>query len=521
MKEHAGVTRAAGLISAATLLSRVLGFIRDMVVAMVFGATDSADAFFTAFRIPNLLRELFAEGSMSAAFIPVFTEYLTVRSKEEARELASAIFNLLLFILFGVVLLGIAFSPQIVSLFVPGWHNESEKFAMTVYLTRLMFPYMLFIGLAAVTMGVLNSIGSFGTPALSPVMLNLSRIGFALLVSPHLENPIVGLAIGVILGGIRQLAIQIPPMKKKGMGIIMLWKPGHEGAKRVIRLSAPIVGSMAVTQINIFVSSIFASYLVSGSISYLYYATRLYQFPHGIFGIAIATAILPAMSRQAAVNDVDSLRDTLSFGIRYILFINVPAAVGLIALAVPISSLLFQRGTFTYDDTLGTAYATRFFAVGLWAYSGVRIVNSAFYAMKDTKTPVKSAFVAALVNVVLCAVLMGPLQHGGLALATALAATANMLMLLYIFRRNYGRVGLRRILRSLAKTLAASAVMGAVCYFLASGDIWATSGHTLHKSFTVFLAISAGITIYLVMQKILDSEELTFLVDTYRKRLNV
>ncbi len=519
MKEKVGVTRAAGAISAATFLSRILGFIRDMVVAKVFGATLAADAFFVAFRITNLLRELLAEGSMSAAFIPVFTEYLALRSKEEARELASALFNLLLFILFGVVLLGIALSPYIVSAIAPGFIDMPEKFSMTVHLTRLMFPYMLFIGLAAVTMGILNSMGSFTTPALSPVMLNLSMIGFALFASPRMDNPIAGLAMGVLLGGFLQLLIQLPPIKKKGMGFYLIWKPAHDGVRRVLKLSVPIIGSLAVTQINIFISSILASFLMVGSISYLYYATRLYQFPHGIFGIAIATAILPAMSRQAAAGDVDSLRDTLSFGIKYILFINIPAMVGLIVLAVPITSLLFQRGEFDYRDTLGTAYAVEYFAVGLWAFSGVRIVNSAFYALKDTKTPVWSAFFSAVANVVFSLSLMGPLKHGGLALATALASTLNILTLLHIFRRKFGRIGFTGIVGSFMKTAAASSVMGVVCYYLSRSEIWAMDGHTIDKALRVAACIAVGVVVYMVSQLLLKSEELAFLIQTYRKRL--
>lgn len=519
MKDNAGVTRAAGVIGAATFLSRVLGFVRDMVVAKVFGATLAADAFFVAFRITNLLRELLAEGSMSAAFIPVFTEYLALRSKEEARELASATVSLLFVILSGAVLLGIALSPYVVSLIAPGFTDNPAQFGMTVYLTRLMFPYMLFIGLAAITMGMLNSMGSFTAPALSPVMLNVAMIGCALLVSPHMENPVVGLAIGVILGGFLQLAVQLPPVKKKGMWFSLIWNPAHEGVVRVLRLTVPVIGSLAVTQINIFVSSILASFLMVGSISYLYYATRLYQFPHGIFGIAIATAILPAMSRQAAANDMDALRDTLSFGIRYILFINIPAMVGLIVLGIPITSLLFQRGEFDYNATVQTAYALMFFSVGLWAFSGVRIVNSAFYAMKDTKTPVKSALIAAGANVVFSLLLMRPMGHGGLALATALAANINMYMLLYLFRKKTGPIGLRRIIRSFAKTTVASAAMGVVCYYLSRGGLWASAGNTAAKAATVGLSISASIAVYAAVQYMLKSEELTFIVDTYRKKL--
>lgn len=519
MTEQTKVTRAAGTIGAATFVSRVLGFVRDMVVAKVFGAELIADAFFVATRISNLLRELLAEGSMSAAFIPVFTEYLHLRSKEEARELANAVFTTLLLILVGVVLLGIAFSPAIVKAIAPGFGKDPAQMQMTVYLTRIMFPYLIFVGLAAVSMGVLNSTGAFTSPALAPAMLNVAMIFFALVVSPRMENPIVGLALGFVFGGFLQLAIQLPPMRKQGFPVALVFKPAHEGLKKMSKLVLPVIGSQAVVQLNIFISSILASYLAVGSISYLYYATRLYQFPHGIFGIAIATAILPTMARQAAVQDLKALRETLSFGIRYIMFINVPAMVGLIVLRVPITSFLFQRGAFDYTATEGTAYALLFYSLGLWAYSGVRVVNSAFYSLQQTRLPVIGAVISVVANICFSLVLMGPLRHGGLALATALAAALNMMVLLAIFRKKMGRIGGRKIAVSVIKTSAASLVMGVVCYYLSLSDIWKLSGHTMQKGVIISYSIAAGLAAYGIMQHLLKSEEMEFLLDTFKLKL--
>lgn len=519
MSEHARLTRAAWSLSVFTSISRVLGFVRMMVIAQIFGAGMVADAFFQAFRISNILRELLAEGSMSAAFIPVFTEYFHTKSKEEARELASSIFYILMFILVGVTLLGIAFSPQIVALITHGWVKYPEKFALTVQLTRIMFPYILFVGLSAVTMGVLNSMGSFTAPAFAPVMLNLSMIGFALYVSPRMENPIAGLALGVVFGGLLQLLIQLPPLRKKGMGFLFRVKPADPGVKKVGQLTIPVIGSQAATQINIFISSLIATYLPQGSVSYLFYAMNLFQFPHGIFGISIATAVLPSMSRQAAVGDHESLKGTLSFGLRYIFFIMLPAMVGLIVLRVPITSLLFQRGTFTYQDTLGTAYALLFFSLGLWAYSGVRIINAAFYSLQDTNTPVKGAFISVSVNAALSLLLMGPLRHGGLALATATASAINMSFLLFMFRKRMGRIGATKIFYSVLKSAFASALMGVVCYYLSISDIWALSGHTLEKARIVATGIFAGIATYAVVLYLLKSEELTFIVNTFKLKL--
>ncbi len=519
MSEQASVTRAAWSMSVVTAVSRVLGFLRLMVIARIFGAGMVTDAFFQAFRISNILRQLLAEGSMSAAFIPVFTEYFHTKSKEQAKELASTVFYLLLFICLGVVALGIAFSPEVVSAIAHGWVDNPEKFALTVRLTRIMFPYILFVGLSAVIMGVLNSLGSFAAPAAAPIMLNLSMIGFALWVCPHMNTPIAGLALGVIFGGILQMLIQIPPLKKRGMLFNFVMRPRDPGVKKIGRLTVPVIGSQAATQINIFISSLIATYLPQGSVSYLLYATQLFQFPHGIFGISIATAVLPSMSRQAAAGDRDGLKETLSFGLGYILFIMIPSMVGLIVLRVPITSLLFQRGTFTYADTLNVAYALMFYSTGLWAYSGVRILNAAFYSLHDTKTPLMGAFAAVFVNAALSLLLMGPLRHGGLALATAIASMVNMFLLLFLFRKRMGRIGARKILKSGIKTAFASAVMGVVCYFIARGNLWAMSGHILQKAGIVFAAIAAGLAVYFIILYLLKSDELSFIINTYKRKV--
>jgi putative peptidoglycan lipid II flippase len=350
-------------------------------------------------------------------------------------------------------------------------------------------------------------------------MLNISIISFAVFVSPMLKIPAAGIAMGVVVGGAMQLAIQLPPLKKKGLLFQFVFKPAHEGVRRVLKLSVPVVGSLAVTQINLFVSTLLASFLISGSITYLYYATRLYQFPHGVFGIALATAILPSMSRQAADGDIDALKDTMSFGLRYILFINIPAAVGLAVLAVPITSLLLQRGDWSYENTLGTAYALYFFAAGLWAYSGVRVVSSAFFAMKDSKTPLKTAFISAMFNVVLSLLLMGPLGLGGLALANACAAMLNVFMLIYVFNKKWGGFGLANVGVTLIKTLFGSAMMAIPCYYISRNGPWGSSGMYMEKGLLVGASVLAGAGVYFVMQYILKSEELAFISNSYRKKL--
>jgi putative peptidoglycan lipid II flippase len=357
MSENTRVTKAAGVVGAATLLSRLFGFIRDVVIAWFFGAGLSSDAFFVAFRIPNLLRRLFAEGSLSIAFIPVFTEYLTVKGKEEAFKLAGSAMWLLSMILAVVAVLGILLSPVIIKVIAPGFIDSPEKYFLTVNLTRIMFPYIFFIGLVALSMGILNSLGHFAAPALAPVFLNIAMICSVFFISPYMSDPVTGLAIGVLIGGVLQLALQIPFLIKKGLYFWQRIKIFHPGLKRIGVLMLPAVFGAAVYQINILVGTLLASLLPEGSVSYLYYADRLVQFPLGIFAIATATAILPSLSRQAASRDLEAVKATFAHAMNLVLFITIPSMVGLIVLREPIVALLFKRGVFDSEATQLTAYA--------------------------------------------------------------------------------------------------------------------------------------------------------------------
>src|SRR6476469_1761650 len=435
--DHHPVAKAAGLIGAATCSSRVLGFIRDMVLARLFGATAAADAFFVAYRVPNLLRELFAEGSMSAAFIPVFTDYHTTRTKREAWELASAMFTTLLTIVTLIMLLGIIAAPGIVWLLAPGFHDDPEQLALTTLLTRMMFPYLIFISLAALAMGILNSLRAFAAPALSPVFFNIVIIGCAVFLSPLLAEPIYGVAIGVVAGGAAQFAMQLPGLKARGLLMGFRFEPGHPGVRRVGYLVLPSLLGLSVTQVNITISTILSSFFPGGP-TYLFYGMRLIQFPLGIFGVALATAILPTLSAQASRGAWDDLRGTLAFSLRMILFIMLPAMLGLILLRQPIIHLFFEHGTFTAHDTAETALAVLCYSVGLWAFGGVRIIVSAFYSLQDTKTPAIAAAVAVAANIVFSLLLMSPLGASGLALATALAGMVNGGILVVVLNRRLG-----------------------------------------------------------------------------------
>src|SRR5512139_1713067 len=369
MSENVKVAKAAGIVGMATLASRIMGYLRDMVMSWSFGTSASADAVYVAYRIPNLLRELLAEGSMSAPFIPLFTETLTKGTKEEAQQLANAVLARLLVILVLITGIGIIFAPYIVKAIAWGWklENQREKFLLAASLTQAMFPYLLFIGLAALAMGMLNSLRSFLFPALSPVMLNIMTIGSVVLLSPRMPEPIMGAAVGVVLGGLCQFLVQLPGLQREGMMLAPRFTPSHPGVGKIGSLALPVFLSSSVTQLNIFISTILASFLATGSITFLFYGMRFIHFPLGIFGVAIATAVLPTLSAQAAKQETEQFRETLSLGIRLVFFIMFPAMAGLITLRVPIVNLLLEHGQFDRISTQGTASALLYYAVGLWA----------------------------------------------------------------------------------------------------------------------------------------------------------
>ncbi len=516
MSENVKVAKAAGVVGSATLVSRVMGYLRDMAMSWAFGTTLAADAFYVAYRIPNLLRELLAEGSMSAAFIPVFTETLTKESKESARHLANAVFARLLVILVVLTGLGIIFAPYVVKVIALGWEYKPEyhdKYLLGVTLTRIMFPYLLFIGIAALAMGMLNSLRSFLSPALSPVMLNVMTISAVVLSMRYLSEPIIGVALGVILGGLFQFLIQVPGLRKQGMMVRPQFSPSHPGVKRIGVLALPVFLSSSVNQFNIFIGTIFASFLATGSITYLFYGMRFIHFPLGIFGIAIATAVLPTMSAQAARREMTEFRDTLSFGLRLVFFIMFPAMAGLITLRIPIVNLLLQHGQFDRISTQGTAAALLFYAVGLWSMAGVRIVAQAFYSLQDTKTPVKIAVAALIANMLFSTafILWTPLAHGGLALAASLASMLNITLLTVRLRKKIGRIDARRIGRSLLKIIPASVAMGAIGWWVSRNPVWDSTGNNLYKAKLLGAAIFVSAFFYIFVMWVLRSEELKFI----------
>jgi putative peptidoglycan lipid II flippase len=517
MNEDELVTRAAGIVGIFTFLSRILGLVRDILIAKLFGSGMAADAFFVAFRIPNLLRRLFAEGSFSVSFIPVFTEYLQNRSKEEAFFLARVVLTFSVLILTVVSIAGIIFSPLIVRIIAPGFGGMGEKYALTVLLTRIMFPYIFLVSVLALFMGILNSLRHFAAPAIAPVFLNLSMIAALLFLSPYMRVLTVGLSMAVIGGGILQVALQIPFLMQRGLSFVPGWNPGHPALRKIGVLMLPTLFGSAIYQINQLVGTLLASLLREGSVSYLYYADRLVQFPLGVFAIAISTAVLPSLSREAADGDLDGLKKTLSHALRLTMFITIPAMVGLIVLRQPIIRLLFQRGAFDSFTTIMTARALLYYSLGLWAFAGLRVFVSAFYSLQDTRTPVKVAVVAMFANIGLSLALMGPLKHGGLALALSLASTLQLFMLIFLLRKRLGGIEGSVIVSSMIRSFLCSFIMGVSIYFLALKILFGNFAQGVFGlAIGVLVTIGAGVVIYIISAKVLGCQELSSLVKTLK-----
>ena len=514
--ENAKVARAAGVVGLYTMLSRIFGFLRDMVVAAFFGAGLATDAFFVAFRIPNLLRRLLGEGSLTVSFVPVFTEYLNKKTKAEALELANIAFTILSMILVVVSIAGVIFSPLIVAIMAPGFTKIPAQYDLTVFLNRLMFPYIFFISLVALCMGILNSLRHFAAPALSPVILNIAMILATLTLRHFFREPIVALAVGVMIGGILQLAMQWPFLVRVGVRLKPAFNFAHPGIKKIGMLMLPAVFGAAIYQINIFVGTILASFLPRGSVSYLYYADRIVELPLGVFAIAVGTAALPSFSDQISRGNFEEFKKTLAFSMRLILFITIPA---MIALCEPIISVLFQRGQFDATSTILTAQALFFYAVGLWAFSVIRVIVSAFYALQDTKTPMKAAVVALVVNVVFSLTLMFPLKHGGLALATSIASAVNVILLTVILTRKIGCFMNRDFYGAVFRMILASAVMWMAIILVDWIFPWKTGGAFQDRLSFLTVAIAVGAATFFSACAALKIPEMTAIIGILQRKI--
>ena len=506
------LARDAGLTGIATLTSRILGLARDQVLAAFFGAGNDMDAFVVAFRVPNLVRDLFAEGAMSAAFVPTFTRELSLKGKDDAWRLGNNVVNGLAVVTGALVLLGIVFARPLVTLYAGDFARVPGKLELTTELTRILLPFLTMVAIAAAAMGMLNSLHHYFVPAVSPAMFNVAMIVGVVGLTPLMPRlgmpPIMGVAIAALAGGFGQAAIQWPPLRREGFRYRLTFEPRNPALHRILVLMGPGTIGLAATQVNLFVNTVLATSQGTGAASWLTYAFRLMYLPIGLFGASIGTAVLPAVSRHATAGDAAAVRRTVSRGLALMLVLNVPATLGLIVLAVPIVQLLFERGRFLPADTAATAGALRLYAIGLAGYSAVRIASPTFYAIGESRVPAIVSGAAILVNVSASVLLVRTIGFAGLALGTSLAAIANAALLLWLLRSRLGGLEGRRLVSTLAKIGASAIVMAIVARAIqrAMDGVMPGAGFAV-RAFRLAFSIGGGLTALAFTAKMSRIEE--------------
>lgn len=508
LPKRQSLLRSTSLVSIMTLLSRVLGFARDMVLAYFFGAEAGMDAFYVAFRIPNFMRRLFAEGAFSQAFVPVLAEYQQTRPFEDVRTFIAHVLGQLSAALSVITVIGVVAAPVIVFIFAPGFGESSVRTVLATEMLRLTFPYLMLVSLTAMAGAVLNTYGYFGVPAVTPVLLNITMILAALFLCPNLSQPVTGLAWGVLAAGVLQLLFQIPFLSHHRLLVKPRLSYQHPGVKKVLKLMIPALFGVSIAQLNLMVDSVFASFLPVGSVSWLYYTDRLTDFPLGVFGVAIATVILPHLSRRHAEQNAGQFSSALDWGLRSILLIGVPAALGLILFSQPLIASGFAYGAFSALDVLQTQKSLIALGAGVPAFMMVKVLASGFYARQDIKTPVKVGAWSMLVNSLLCAALIWPLAHAGLALSSTLAGYLNTgVLLVLLIRRGFYTpcAGWRKfigqiLIANLAVGLYLFAVRGTLSYWLdlpALHRVAVLGGHVLLAIIIYFTCLLlAGVRVW-------------------------
>ncbi len=462
-----GIVRTTSTLSLGTLASRALGFMRDMILAKFLGTSFRADAFFVAFRIPNLFRDIVGEGGMNSSVVPVIAEYVD-KDKKELAAFLSTVFVLILMALSLITLVGIVFAPMVVPLIAPGFVTDPPKLALTIHLTRLMFPYLIFIGLTAYGMGVLFIFRSFLIPAFSPCLLNLAIIASAFVSTRVALDPVFCLALGVLVGGVLQLAVHVIPIARKGIRFSRPKTFHHPGVKKVGRLLWPRLFGSAIYQLTVFIDTFCASLSSAvgpGGISAIYYSNRILQFPMAIFGVALANAILPTLSGFSARGNMEDFKRTLVFGLKSMLLVMLPATVFLVLFSTPIIRLFFERGAFNVYSTSITSQALLFYALGLFWFAGIKVMVTGFHALQDTVTPAKVAGLCLVMNATLNFVLMGPLKVGGIALASSISAGIDFFILFMVLSARLKGFG-DGLLEHASKVFMASLAMGAGCFLV-------------------------------------------------------
>ena len=524
--EHHSLFRSAGRVSAAVLLSRLTGLVREMVMARLFGAGAAYDAYLLGFRIPNLTRDLFAEGALSSAFVPLFTQYFATKGKRAAAELSNLVATGLILVVGAVCAAGIVFAPQLVELLAPGYHAVPGKFELTVLLTRIMFPFLLLVALAAQAMGILNTCGRFGLPALSSTWFNVGSVGVGLLLGfairrYYAEGLIVGMACGVVAGGALQLLWQVPATWRSGFRFRPRWNPRHPGLRQMLGLMLPAMLGNAALQINVMVNTNFASSImdsagrvINGPVSWLGYAFRFMQLPLGLFGVALASATLPAISRSAAAERMDEFRGTLARSLGTVLLLTVPSSVGLAVLGESMIGAVYQWGRFRAFDTHQTAVALAWYSAGLAGYSATKIMAPAFYALNDAHTPmlVSAGSIALNLAAAWFLVRRAGMGHAGLALSTSLVAVAGAAVLFALLSGRVPGLASRHLGASAAKIVAAAGVMGIACGF-SSVAIHAVfhagaGAGKLAQLADVAVSIPLGVAVFYSAARLLRIEEL-------------
>lgn len=518
------LARSAGVVGAATMTSRILGLVREQVLAYWFGASDAMDAFLVAFRVPNLVRDLFAEGAMSAALVPTFSKTLATHGRDRAWRLGNSVMNALLVVTGVLVVLGVVFAPALVRWLAGDFAAVPGKFELTVALTRIMTPFLVLVAVAAACMGMLNSLNVFFIPALSPAMFNVASIAIGVGLVPIAiargVEPILAMAAGTLVGGLGQVLLQWPALRREGYRYAPRIDLADPGLRQVLVLMGPGTIGLAATQLNVFVNTVVATGEGTGAVSWLGYAFRLMYLPIGIFGVSIATATTPALSRLAATNEVATMRSTLASAVALMLTLNVPATLGLVVLATPIVRLIFERGSFTPADTAATAAAVQFYAVGLVGYSVVKILSPAFYALGRSRTPAAVGVAAVLLNAVLSVTTAHVFGYRGIALSASVAALFNAGTLLFLLRRSLNGLELGRVVSTLARTLLAGGAMAATAFWTEQWLSSALPGRSVAiQSVRLGAAIAVAVGVLGGLAHLLHIREFVEVRDALLKRL--
>ncbi|MDR0675938.1 MAG: murein biosynthesis integral membrane protein MurJ [Elusimicrobiota bacterium] len=500
-----------------TMISRILGYFRDMVIANFFGAGFYADIFYVAYRVPNLFRRLLGEGALISAFIPIYTDYLSHKSEEEQKKFLGSVLSALAIALCAITILGIIFTPFILKIITPGFINQPEKFRLAVLLSRIMFPFFIAIGFSALFMGILCVHSIFIYSALSSCFLSISELLIMFSIVPFVAQKvaIIWLSIAVVIGGIWQALFQLIPIIKQKIKMTFCLDFKNDGLKKILILMIPAIIGSSTDQVSAFVDVIFASWLREGSISALYYSNHLMLLPLSLFGVAVSVVALPNLSKSASFENFKELKKMLRDNINIMIYFIIPSTVGLIVLANPIVKLLFERGKF---DTLATAMTSstlQFYCLGLFSYACVKIISTAFYSLKDTKTPVKIAAFCVVTNVIANFILMKPLKVGGLALATAISSTINLLLLLYSLRKRIGKLGFfkKQRISNFVKVFISSIFMGIICSVSYKFFIW-------NKFLAFIIPIFLGIFFYLSLTYILKVNEIKFILNRIKAKIS-